>query len=339
MARRMDDMGIHFPQPAGAAVAGMGRVTLDVIISPGRPPRAQAGGTCGNVLANLAYLGWRAVPIARLGDDGPGRLVVANLAEVGVDVSLVRLVPGERTPVVAHHVPGAFSQSCPFCGAPLPDYDPMPPSEAEAAVNAAPACRAFVFDQDSPGALLAARHFREAGALVVWEPNYAGPEVDLKGTLAVAHVVKCSEAQLPGFADVLPAEVPLVVETRGGRGLGYRRGGAWGELPAFPVAVVRDAAGAGDWVTAGMVHALGQAGVAGLLAAGEGRLRDCLRLGQALGAYNCGFEGARGASHAVPRDQLLADVAGMLAGAGAAPETGAAPAFPSAGPFCPCRAG
>ena len=31
-----------------------------------RPPRYWAGGTCGNVLTALAYLGWRTLPVARL---------------------------------------------------------------------------------------------------------------------------------------------------------------------------------------------------------------------------------------------------------------------------------
>jgi fructokinase len=318
--------------PPPSAVAGMGRITLDVVISPGLPPRAQAGGTCGNVLANLAFLGWRSVPIARLGDDGPGRIVRADLARCGVDLSLLRLAPEETTPVIAHHVPNVFSCLCPFCGRRLPDFNPMPLADAEAALALAPPCGAFLFDWDSPGSLLVARHFRQAGALVVWEPNYAGPEVDLAAALSVAHVVKCSAAELPGFAESAPAEVPLVVETHGEAGLRYRHCGHWHELPAFSISPIRDAAGAGDWVTAATIHVLAQTGVSD-----EGPVREALRLGQAFAAYNCAFEGARGACYAVSRERLLSDVARMLSGSPVSPETDAAPALEGAGRFCPCR--
>jgi fructokinase len=316
------------------AVAGMGRITLDVVISPGQSPRALTGGTCGNVLANLAYLGWRSVPIVRLGDDEPGRLVRADLARCGVDLSLLNLAAEVATPVIAHHVPNVFSPFCPFCGRPLPDYNPMPLADAEAALAQAPPCRAFFFDWDSPGSLLAARHFRQAGALVVWEPSYVGPEVDLDGAISVAHIVKSSAAQLPGFADSLPLEVPLVIETRGALGLRYRHSGHWYEMAAFNVSPVRDAAGAGDWVTAATIHALAQSGLED-----DGQVRDALRLGQALAACNCAFEGARGACYAVPRERFLSAAARLLFGRPLSLETEAAPALEGAGRFCQCRGG
>ena len=43
-------------------VVGTGLVALDVVINSDvhRPPRLWAGGTCGNVLTILSYLGWHA---------------------------------------------------------------------------------------------------------------------------------------------------------------------------------------------------------------------------------------------------------------------------------------
>ena len=50
------------------AVTGMGLVALDMVITEpsDREPRFFAGGTCGNVLTILSYLGWAATPVARL---------------------------------------------------------------------------------------------------------------------------------------------------------------------------------------------------------------------------------------------------------------------------------
>src|SRR5262245_16463025 len=117
-----------FAAPGPDAIAtGTGRLTLDVIVRTGgapAAPRCQAGGTCGNVLANLAYLGWQSWPLADLGDDDPGERFCQDLARCAVRLDLVRRSPSEETPVIVHHIhhaPGGeathrFSSQCPFCG-------------------------------------------------------------------------------------------------------------------------------------------------------------------------------------------------------------------------------
>src|SRR5262245_58494430 len=83
-----------FAPPRGNAVAvGTGRLTLDVIVREGEPParaRAQAGGTCGNVLTDLACLGWQAYPLADLGDDDPGGRYCRDLERFRVRLDLIR---------------------------------------------------------------------------------------------------------------------------------------------------------------------------------------------------------------------------------------------------------
>jgi len=64
----IDPFTLPTPRPV---VVGTGRLTLDVIVRQGATPRCQAGGTCGNVLANLAWLGWDAYPLTDLGADEP----------------------------------------------------------------------------------------------------------------------------------------------------------------------------------------------------------------------------------------------------------------------------
>ncbi len=315
------------PPPPGAAVAGMGRMTLDILHRPGVPPRAQAGGTCGNVLANLAFLGWRALPVGRLGDDDAGRIFRQDMERVGVDPSLLTLVPGVATPAVVHAVEeGEFSPSCHLCGRALPEVVPMPPE----ALPELPAARVFFFDEDSPASLLAARRYKERGALIVYEPNYAGPEVDLDAALAVADVLKYSAAKVPGLAGRIPKDWSgLVIETRGAGGLRCRNEPGWLDVPAYRVPVVRDAAGAGDWTTAGVIH--------GLALGAE--LPDALLLGMALGAHACAFVGARGNAHAVTRERLADDVRRILAGEVFDPGAAVTPVFLDAGRFCVCRVG
>jgi fructokinase len=317
-------------QPNAAAVLGTGRLTLDAIVTTGPeapPPRSQAGGTCGNVLANLAYLGWSAYPLTHLGDDDPGDRFCRDLVRWGVSLDLIARIRGKTTPVIVHHIRytdegqavHSFSSRCPFCGHRLAGYQPLPLRDVEAVLPRMPAVNAFFTDRDSEGSLLLARTVAERGGLVVFEPNYDGDHVLFPQMLAVCHVLKFARQRLPGLADRWALREPLlIVETLGAEGLRYcvrrRGGGEWLHLPAVPVPVVRDAAGCGDWTTAGLIHRLGTNGLAGLQNASEEDIRAALRFGQGLAAWNCAFEGARGGVYRVEPEQMRSSVRDLLAG-------------------------
>jgi fructokinase len=330
-----------------AVVVGTGRLTLDVIVRAGAAPGAalsQAGGTCGNVLANLAFLGWQAYPLTDLGDDDPGERFTRDLQRWGVHLDLVRRLPGEQTPVIIHHIRyvegkavHSFSSRCPFCRARLRYYEPVPVEAVRQRLALVPLPRVFFFDRDSEGALLLARHCAEQGALVIFEPNYAGKETLLPQALQAAHLLKYSREKLPDLEQRLdPSGRLLVVETLGADGLRYRdsrHGPAdWHHEPALPVAEVRDAGGSGDWCTAGLIHLLGRQGLAGFRAATADDLREAVRFGQALAAWNCAFEGARGGVYHGDRDAFVHAVRQLLAGGDPRPE--GEPSFDRAGRFC-----
>src|SRR5262245_51706682 len=146
------------PPPADAIAVGTGRLTLDVIVRGGDPAtaRSQAGGTCGNVMANLSCLGWRCHPLTDLGDDDAAGHFVFDLARWNVREDLLRRLPGEHTPVIIHHIhdtpEGAvhsFSSRCPFCGYRLRYYEPVPVESVRERLPLVPRAKAFFFDRDS----------------------------------------------------------------------------------------------------------------------------------------------------------------------------------------------
>src|SRR5581483_293476 len=165
------------PPLAGAVAVGTGRLTLDVLVREGEGlggARSQAGGTCGNVLTDLACLGWRAYPLADLGEDDPGRRYARDLARFGVRLDLIRHYPDQETPIIVHHLRDlpegpahSFTSDCPFCGRRLQYYEPVPLARVEERLPLVPAAKVFFFDRDSEGSLLLARHCRERGSLVV----------------------------------------------------------------------------------------------------------------------------------------------------------------------------
>ena len=79
---------------------------------------------------------------------------------------------------------------------------------------------------------------------------------------------------------------------------------------------MEDTAGAGDWCTAGIIHRLGQQGLRGLQQVTAAQLQDALCFGQALAAWNCGFEGARGGMYSVDKEAFRCDIEQGMSGAG-----------------------
>src|SRR4051794_11245876 len=88
------------------AAAGTGFVALDVVLRDGDPGRAWpgAGGTCGNVLSVLSYLGWASYPVARLADDWAAARAATDLARRGVRGDFLFREPGGSTPVVVERL-------------------------------------------------------------------------------------------------------------------------------------------------------------------------------------------------------------------------------------------
>ena len=64
---------------------GVGLIALDLVMGadPNSPVRSWAGGTCGNLMSILAYLGWDAFPIARMNGDPASERVRADMMRWG----------------------------------------------------------------------------------------------------------------------------------------------------------------------------------------------------------------------------------------------------------------
>jgi fructokinase len=213
----------------------------------------------------------------------------------------------------------SFSWRCPSCGTPFPLYKPILVSAAETISPKLGSPQVFFFDRVSPGALYLARACAERGAIVFFEPSSVSNTLLFRQAWEIAHVVKYSHERLSELPEVGVDDGPrLLVETLGGAGLRFcnriasRRSAVWEESPGFPVANLKDAAGSGDWCTAGFLSQVGGEGFAGMLRVTAGGLRKALRFGQALAAWNCGFEGARGGMYAVTRRDFKRQVSAIL---------------------------
>jgi len=302
-------------------IYGTGLLALDVLYPNDSDgiQRQWAGGTCANVLAVLSYLGWRSFPVARLADDVAGRQVCADLSVWNVHLDHAHESPTASTPVfvellsnrVGRVTTHRFTSRCPGCGSRFPPFQPITVAAAARVAAKVTSIDVLFMDRVSPGILLLAEECRRKGALVVFEPSGIGDVAQFEAALSISHIAKCSFERLgSAFEGITVPTRRVEIVTLGSKGLRMRSGfnshqcPEWEHFPGLTIAEVTDAAGAGDWFTAGLIHSLGSGGSTSLTEASGERLRAAVRLGQALAAWNCGFQGARSGMYQISPQAL-----------------------------------
>jgi sugar/nucleoside kinase (ribokinase family) len=312
-------------------VVGTGLIALDVVVSQtsGSTTRYFAGGTCGNVLAILAFLGWDAFPLARTNGDFTSQWVRDDLAHFGVHKDYLCLKPTGPVPAIIEWI-GAkkdgtpshrYSFVCPTCGSRKPGHKPVLARAVKAVLPTLSIPDAFFSDRVSRAALLLAKHFRAKGSLIVFEPSGVGDPNLFSEALALTHVLKYSTDRLDDSVGKRSRNTLLLeIETLGEQGLRFRsrlpafqtRG--WKHLDAFPVNKLRDAAGSGDWLTAALLNRIGRLGTKGFKQTTEKSLHDAILFAQAAASWKCGFEAPRGGMYCTDSNQFKDEVHAIVVG-------------------------
>ncbi|WP_420444671.1 carbohydrate kinase family protein [Candidatus Poriferisodalis sp.] len=273
-----------------------GYVVLDIVHGPWGIQRA-AGGTAANIAANLSYLGWQSEIAARIGDDSAGKAVVADLRTAGVAVDGLWLDAGTKTPLIEHSsrdgVP-RYRYGCSECRRGVAIHRPLP---AEAAIDVLRAGLRDVFVFDRPcrfNAAVAAAH-QAGGRQVVYEPATRASPGAHRRACAAATIVKMSRLDSKKIGDRLPptADGEVRIITDGADGATLELEGICRRIPPPCVSAV-DAGGAGDWLTAALVHRL----------ASGSKLTDALDWAQAVAAMSTLYPGARGMSSSISRPSM-----------------------------------
>lgn len=296
------------------SVYGAGFVALDLLLSLEAPEHvaAFAGGTCGNVLTILSYLGWRSYPITRIGNDPAGMALRGDLSRWGVkdrylleeDTFTTPIVMQENRRLKNGEVSHRFIWQCPSCGTYLPTFRPVTKNAAAELLAPAKSVDVFFFDRLAPATLALAQASAERGAVIVFEPTAIGNRSFFDKALGIAHIVKYSATRVSGLKLPKGNRLYLQIETLGKEGLRYRfMGGAWNKLNGIPIKETADTSGAGDWCTAGILSRLALRGADGL-SRSQNTIREALMYGQKLAAINCQYEGARGAMYHLSRRKI-----------------------------------
>lgn len=314
-----------------STIFGTGLIALDLVMSvePDAPIRSWAGGTCGNVLSILAYLGWNSFPIARMNGDPASQRVKADMKRWGVRMDFAGCGPKSHTPIVIQRIRKGrdgipthkFSWSCPRCGKWLPGFRAVTKDAVETVAPSLNGASVFFMDRLSRAGITLARLASDLGALVVFEPSSKSDPKLFAEALKVAHVVKYSAQRMQAIQGVMSkgSSVLAEVQTLGSDGLRYRhrfgeRMSGWAKLNAVRASILADTCGAGDWCTAGLIAKSATGGLQGFKKGGEEGIRQALRFGQTLAAWNCGFEGARGGMYAVARETFERNIEDLIEG-------------------------
>lgn len=308
-------------------VYGTGLVALDIVIGskPGEPAYQWAGGTCGNVLIILAYLGWDASPVARLNTESSSLHVKNDMQKWNLNLDFAEMSPTASVPIITQEISKDKAgnaihkfhwRNCPKCGSWLPNYKPVTLKATEIVKEKADKCSVYFFDRTSPGALDLARHFKKEGAIIFFEPSAKSDIKHFEEAIKLADIVKYSEQRFSSinYEDREDQRPFLEIQTLGSNGLRYKakRQKTWRSLPSFNVNNVVDTCGCGDWTTAGIIYQLCGSGLKNFLNHSIEVINDGLKYGQALGAWNCAFEGARGGMYRVTKNRFKKDINAIL---------------------------
>lgn len=303
---------------------GNGLVALDVVISSDElNTQFFAGGSCGNVMAILSFLGWDSFPIARLSNNVAAEVLIEDLSKWNVREELITKSNDGSTPIIIHRIlrdkqglpKHRFEFRNPEDGSYLPSYKPCLAKSVHAITGKVPSCSLFYFDRINRGSIDLAKAYKGNGAVIFFEPSSLK---DLKGfteCLEVADIVKFSHDRISNYNEVFPkGQTFLEIQTLGDKGLCFRKKGKvkWHQLNSYSINNVIDSAGAGDWCTAGIIQSI-FAEKLPFKKLSEDAIIAAIRYGQLLSALNCTFEGARGMMYNLSLEQITAKVNGALA--------------------------
>ncbi|MBZ9603304.1 carbohydrate kinase family protein [Phyllobacterium chamaecytisi] len=312
-------------------IFGTGLVALDLVMGadPSTPVQSWAGGTCGNVMAIMAYLGWDAFPIARMNGDPASERARADFGAWNVHLDFANCAPTGHTPIIIQQIKQGrdgqpthrFLWTCPHCGQRLPGYKAVTQAAVDSIVPNLDGSSVFFFDRVSRAALTLAKEASERGTLVVFEPSGKNDDRLFAEAMALAHVVKYADQRLADVGAAITNDRAALVEiqTMGADGLRYRErlSGSpsdWMSVPAYLAPALVDSCGSGDWCTGGFLAKTASRGLSGFHQLTPSSLREALRYGQALAAWNCGFEGARGGMYMVSQRHFERQIHAILKG-------------------------
>ena len=264
------------------SIIGTGIFNLDIVVKRNYPQwpavrpfedrvvLEEVGGTCGNVMSILAWMGWNVRPIACLDDSPEGFKITEDLKRYGCDCQYVSNTPAGGTTILrCTHKKDKDGNHTMSVRAGSPGGSRFPKRHFLRARDEAQIFldqliempSVFFFDDPAAGNRLLAKVLKERGALVYFEPSKVVTNADLDAIKA-SDIIKFSDENVPDVSFVDNYHGKLFIQTMGPKGVRYKyKNQPWEVVEALPIQNVVDTEGAGDCFTASFINAIAESGL------------------------------------------------------------------------------
>ena len=263
------------------------------------------GGTCGNVMSILAWMGWHTLPAARLDDSEAGLLIKADLESYGCDTRLVSNTPDGGTTILdIIHKTGrdgepktAYMAHSPRGGR-FVNHRFWTLKQAQALFDSLEEMPdVFFFDRCAPGNILLAQLFHERGVLVYYEPNEPVDRNFLRA-VAASDIVKFSNEKHPDVSFTEGFTDKIFIQTLNEKGLRFKlRAEGWITIPPEHNPHAVDGEGAGDWTTSAFINEMGHHHMLTFDRIHQPNVTHCLQEAQRMASMSVSYIGAKGLIH------------------------------------------
>ena len=251
---------------------GAGIYNLDTIfVKEGKEEKKvieEVGGTCGNIVTILSWLGWNTYPIARLDNSPQGLEIKKGLKKYNADTRFVTNSEDGGTTIlkIVHKKDKqgrnktGISTSNPKGGR-FPAYRFIRKERAtEIVANLEFNPMVFFFDSPQAGHRILAEEWRKKGTLVYFEPSTI-KDKSIQKCIAESDIIKFSDQNIPDAGFTGTFEDKLFIQTLGEKGLRFNLcNQGWTYMPPVYNDNVVDCEGAGDWTTAAFLDNLTKRG-------------------------------------------------------------------------------
>ena len=263
------------------------------------------GGTCGNVMSILAWMGWHTLPAARLDDSEAGLLIKADLESYGCDTRLVSNTPDGGTTILdIIHKTGRDGKSKTAYMAHSPrggrfvNHRFWTLKQAQALFDSLEEMPdVLFFDRCAPGNILLAQLFHERGVLVYYEPNEPVDRNFLRA-VAASNIVKFSDEKHPDVSFTEDFTDKLFIQMMNEKGLRFKlRAEGWMTIPPEHNPHAVDGEGAGDWTTSTFINELGHHHMLTFDRIHLPNAWHCLQEAQRVASESVSYIGAKGLIH------------------------------------------
>ena len=263
------------------------------------------GGTAGNVMSILAWMGWHSLPAARLDDSEVGLQLKADLESYGCDTRYLTNTPDGGTTILdIIHKTGrdgkpktAYLAHSPRGGR-FVNHRFWTLKQAQELFDSLEEMPdVFLFDRCAPGNILLAQLFHERGVLVYYEPNEPVDRNFLRA-VAASDIVKVSNEKHPDVSFIEGFTDKLFIQTMSEKGLRFKlRAEGWITIPPEHNPHAVDGEGAGDWTTSAFIHEMGHHRMLTFDRIHLPNVTHCLEEAQRVASQSVSYIGAKGLIH------------------------------------------